>query len=147
MNTPAYHPLSRAEVALLLAPENKELELAWDRVAGALHGVVAMLSITYPRPLYYYEDAARRTLAEEPERLRGTPFHAAAVRNVQAAEEIERMFQEQGHTPELHQIVDRYLDTLLDEFDSMRLYPDVPPQRALDEENGLAGYPRAVAGR
>ena len=147
MNTPAYHPLSRDEVALLLAPENKELELVWDRLAGALHGVVAMLSITHPRPLYYYEDAARRSMAEDPERLRGTPFHAAAVKNVLAAEGIERILQEQGHTPELHQIVDRYLDTLLDEFDAIRLYPEIPPRPRMEEGNCIADQRRAVAGR
>jgi hypothetical protein len=147
MNRPVYHPLSRGQLDVLLAAENKVLEAAWSRLRGALHGVVGMLSITYPRPLYYYEDAARRSMAEEPERLRGTPFHAAAVKNVLAAEGIERIFQEQGHTPELHQIVDRYLDSLLDEFDAIRLYPEVPPQRDPDEENGLAGYHRAFAGR
>jgi hypothetical protein len=147
MNTPAYHPLSRAEVALLLAPENKELELIWDRLAGALHGVIAMLSVTYPRPLYHYEDSARRALVEQLERLCGTPFHEAAARNVRAAEEIERMFRERGHTPELHEVVDRYLDALLDEFDAIRLYPEFPPRPRVAEASEAADQQRAVAGR
>lgn len=147
MNIPEYQPLSREQIALLLAPANVDLERAWDSLTGALHGVVAMLSVTHPRPLYYYEDAARRDLVEQPERLRGTAFHDTAVRNVRAAEEIERIFRERGHTPELHEIVDRYLDALLDEFSAMRLYPEVPPRRDPDEENGLANHHRAVAGR
>jgi hypothetical protein len=147
MNRPTYHPLSRTELELLLASENKEMELSWGRLRGALHGIIGMLSITYPRPLYYYEDSARRSMAEEPERLRGTPFYSAAVNNVQAAEEIERMFRERGHTPELHAMVDAYLDALVDEFDAIRLYPQIPPRRGVDEANGLAGSYRAVAGR
>jgi len=146
MITPEYHPLSREQIGLLLTPENSELERAWSSLSGALHGVIAMLSITHPRPLYHYEESARRDMVEDPERLRGTPFYAPAVRNVRAAEEIERMFRERGHTPEIHDIVDGYLDALLDEFDEMRLYPEVPPRRRSEEENGVA--PRqAVAGR
>lgn len=147
MSGPVYHPLSRRELEVLLAPENKEMELSWGRLRGALHGIVGMLSITYPRPLYHYEDSARRSLAEEPERLRGTPFHAAALQNVQAAEEIERLFRELGPAPELHAMVDDYLDALVDEFDAIRLYPEFPPRRGMDEEHGLADGYRAVAGR
>jgi hypothetical protein len=147
MSGPVYHALSTNEVELLLTPENEEVELAWTRLRGALHGVVAMLSVTYPRPLYHYEESARRRMVEEPERLRGTVFYDTAVRNVRAAQEIERIFQERGHTPELHEIVDRYLDALLDEFAAMRLYPEIPPRRDEDEENGLANHHRAVAGR
>jgi hypothetical protein len=145
MDRPAYHPLSRAQMEQLMAAANSELEQAWTRLRGALHGIVGMLSVTFPRPLYHYEDSARRSLAEEPMRLRDTPFYATAVENVQAAEEIERMFQAHGHTPELHDIVDSYLDALLDEFEEMRLYPEFPPRRDAEEE--LPGPHRAVAGR
>ena len=144
MTRPCYQSLSREQIALLLAAENAHLERAWDSLSGALHGVVGMLSVTYPRPLYYFEDSARQRLTQEPEHLRGTPLHAAAVRNVHAAQEIERLFGDHGHTPELHAMVDAYLDALLDEFDAIRFYPERPPARP--EENGLAGH-RAVAGR
>jgi hypothetical protein len=147
MTKPEYHPLSREQIELLLAPEHSGMELVWQSLAGALHGVIAMLSITHPRPLYHYEDSARRRIAEEPERLRGSPFHSAALENVLAAEEIERMFRERGHAPELHAMVDAYLDALVDEFDAIRLYPEFPPRRDVDEEHGLAGNYRAVAGR
>lgn len=143
MNAPAYHTLAPGEVEYLLAPENEHLARAWSRLRGALHGVVSMLSVTYPRPLYYYEEAARRDLVEQPERLRGTPFYGVAVRNVRAAEEIERTFRQHGHTPELHEMADRYLDALLDEFDAIRLYPEVAPRR--ESQNQPAPY-RAVAG-
>lgn len=146
MSGPVYRPLSRGEVELLLAPENRDLELAWTYLRGQLHGVVAMLSITHPRPLYHYEENARRVLAEWPERLRGSRFYEKAIANVRAAEEVERMFREHGHNPELHDVVDAYLDALLDEFDEMRLYPEIPPRHGADEENG-AGRHRAVAGR
>jgi hypothetical protein len=146
VSAPVYHALSPEQLPLLLAPENADAKRAWSELRGALSGIISMLSVTYPRPLYYYEDAARRDLLEQPERLRGTPFHAAAVQNVQAAEEIERMFQTEGHTPELHATADRFIDALLDEFNVMRLYPEIPPPRDAAEENGLANH-RAVAGR
>jgi hypothetical protein len=145
MKNAAYRPLSRPEMELLLAPQNSDAALAWSRLRGALHGVVGMVSITYPRPLYYYEDAARADLVEQPRRLAGTPFHRAAIHNVHAAAEIERLFRERGHTPEVHALADEYLDALLEEFEAIRLYPEVPP-RPVDEENGLAEH-RAVAGR
>lgn len=146
MKRPSYHPLSREQVGRLMAPGNAGIQQAWSRLRSALHGIVAMLSVTYPRPLYHYEQSARRTLTEEPGRLRGTPFHSAAMQNVQAAEEIERMFREHGHTPELHEVVDAYLDALLDEFEEMRLYPEIPPAR-MDALGGVADQHRAVAGR
>lgn len=147
MNIPGYRPLSRAQLDLLMAPGNDELQECWDSIAGALHSTLSMLSVSRPRPLYWDDAFNRQRLASEPARLRGTPLHEIALQNVRAAEEIERMFREQGHSPELHAIVDSYLDTLLDEFDAIRLYPEVPPPRISDEENGLAGHHRAVAGR
>lgn len=140
-----YRPLSREELEWLHIPENRDMELVWMSVRGELHGIVAMLSITHPRPLYHYEEYARRVVAEAPERLRGTPLYAKAIANVRAAEELERMFRDHGQTPELHQAVDAYLDSLLDEFDEMRLYPELPP--AHRAENRLADGHRAVAGR
>ncbi len=142
-----YHPLPREQIGLLLAPENAELEAAWDSLTGALHGLIAMLSVTHPRPLYHYEEPARRDLVEQPERLRGTPFHAFALENVRAAEELEKMFREHGHTDELHEAVDHYLDDLVAEFDAMRLYPELPPPREPAEDAGGADQRRAVAGR
>lgn len=147
MNAPTYEPLSQDRVALLKSPANAELEQVWSRLAGALHSTVGMLSVTHPRPLYWDDRFNRERMKHDPERLRGTPFHEPAVRNVSAAEEIERLFQEQGPTPELHAIVDAYLDALLDEFDAIRLYPEIPPHRISDEENGTAGHHRAVVGR
>lgn len=147
MTAPEYQALSREQIALLLAPANADAERAWDSLAGALHGLVAVLSDTHPRPLYFYEESDRRRVAEEPERLRGTPFHAAAVANVRAAEEIEQMARECGNGPDLQEIVDRYVETLLDEFDAIRLYPEIPPRPRLTEGRGIADQHRAVAGR
>lgn len=70
MSVPAYQPLSRNQIELLLAPGNEELRSAWMRLTGALHGFMKMMSSTYPRPLYYDENDARRTFAEQPEELK-----------------------------------------------------------------------------
>jgi hypothetical protein len=147
MTKPEYQALSRGEIGLLLAPENADAERAWDSLTGALHGLIAVLSDTHPRPLYFYEEADRVRVAEQLERLRGTPFYAVAAANARAAEVIERMARERGNSPELQKIVDRYVDTLLDEYDAARLYPAIPPRRRLDEGNWLARSYRAVAGR
>jgi hypothetical protein len=146
MTRPAYHPLSREKIDLLMRSENAEMERVWSRLRGALHSTIGMLSITYPRPLYWDPEYDDQRMEQEPGKLIGTPFYEHAVRNVQAAREIERMFREQGHTPELHELVDAYLDALLDEFDETRLYPEIPPSRHADDGDGIAAS-RAVAGR
>jgi hypothetical protein len=128
MTVPEYQQLSREQIQLLLAPENAEPERAWDSLTGALHGLIAVLSNTHPRPLYFYEEFDRQRVVEDRDALRGTPFHAAALHNVQAAEEIERMARECGDAPEVQEIIDRYVDALLDEFDAIRLYPEIPPR-------------------
>jgi hypothetical protein len=147
MTRTEYRALSREQIALLLAPANNDAERAWDSLTGALHGLIAVLSDTHPRPLYFYEESDRRRVLEEPERLRGTPFHAAAAANARAAEEIERMARERGNSPELQEIVDRYLDALLDEFDAIRLYPEIPPCPRMKEGNWIEDQHRAIAGR
>jgi hypothetical protein len=146
MNKPMYHPLTRDQITMLLAPENAEMEESWDLLTGALHGVIAVLSTTHPRPLYFYEESDRRDLAEQPLRLRGTPFHEIALSNVRAAEEIERMAREDGDAPGIQEIVDQFLDALIAEFNTISHHPDRRPGGSADEENGLAGH-RAVAGR
>ena len=147
MSNPEYHALSREQMGLLLASENAPMERAWDSLSGALHGLVAVLSDTHPRPLYFYEDSDRRRVVEERERLRGSPFHAAAVANVRAAEEIERMALECGGTPEVQEVIDRYVDALLDEYDALRMYPDLPPRPRMHAGIRIADQHRAVAGR
>ncbi|HEU4881848.1 MAG TPA: hypothetical protein VFT45_06375 [Longimicrobium sp.] len=147
MSALEYQPLSREQIHLLMAPENEELERVWSRLTGALHGLVAVWSDTHPRPLYFYEDVDRLTVLEQPGRLRGTSLYEIAMHNVQSAAEIERLARERGHTPEVQAIIDRYVDTLLDEFDHMRLYPEIPPARVIDQEHGLAGEHRAAVGR
>ncbi|MBW3571215.1 MAG: hypothetical protein KY467_08915 [Gemmatimonadetes bacterium] len=147
MNTPAYRPLSRELIGVLLSPENTAAEQSWSRLAGALHSNVSMLSVTHPRPLYWNDEFNRQRIAEEPARLRGTPFFEPAVANVRAAQEIERMARERRGTPEVQDVVEQYLDALLDEFDAIRFYPERPPVRPAGEENGLAGDHRAVAAR
>ncbi|HYR07565.1 MAG TPA: hypothetical protein VEQ60_07345 [Longimicrobium sp.] len=146
MTRPEYQPLSREQIELLVAPENGHLQRAWDSLNGALHGLVAVLSDTHPRPLYFYEESDRRRVVEERDRLRGTLFHAAAVANVRAAEEIERMARERGDAPETQRIIDGYVDALLDEFDAIRLYPEFPPRPRVAEASGAADQHRAVAG-
>ena len=145
MNKPRYLPLSREQIHQLKAPENAEAEQVWTRLRGALHNVVAMFSSTHPRPLYWNAEFNRTRLEQDPNCLRGTAFYEPALRNVRAAEHIERLFREHGDTAELHETVDAYLDELLDEFDEMRLYPELPP--ANHAENGLADAHRAISGR
>jgi hypothetical protein len=144
MSAPAYQQLSREQIGLLLAPGNEDLESAWMRLTGALHGMMKMLSVTYPRPLYYEEADARRALVEQPERLRESPFYEAAVGNAEAAGEIERLCQEQGRTEKVNALVDAFIEDLLDEYDALRLYPEVPPPRAVQEPNPWTA--RFVAG-
>lgn len=147
MDGPLYLPLSREQIHQLKAPENAGLEQVWTRLRGALHGMVAMFSVTHPRPLYWNDEFNRTRLKQDPGRLRGTAFYAPALRNVRAAEEIERLFRQHGHTAELHETVDAYLDTLLDEFEEMRLYPEIPPHRPPGEAAGVADPHPAAAGR
>jgi hypothetical protein len=144
MNALPYRSLSRQQLDLLLAAGNDELQEAWSRLTGALHSIMAMRSVTYPRPLYWDDAFNRRRLAEEPARLRGTPFHEVALANIHAAEEIERLVDEHGHTPELNVAVDAYLDALLEEFEAIRLYPEIPAPRERNEEVGLGGDRRAA---
>jgi hypothetical protein len=146
MTIPEYRSLSREQIECLLAPENAHLERAWDSLNGALHGLIAVLSDTHPRPLYFYEETDRRRVVEERDRLRGTPFHAAALHNVQAAGEIEQMLRDRGNVPEVQEIIDRYVDALLDEYDAIRLYPEIPPRPRLDMGIRLPEH-HAVAGR
>lgn len=147
MTKPEYQQLSREQIELLLAPENAELERAWDSLTGALHGLIAVLSDTPPRPLYFYEESDRRDLVEQPRRLWGTAFHDVALHNVQAAGEIERMARERGDAPEVQEIIDGYADALLDEYDAIRLYPEIPPRSRAEAGSGIADHHRAVAGR
>jgi hypothetical protein len=147
MNKPLYHPLSREQIAEMRASENAEVQRVWTRLRGALHSIIAMLSITHPRPLYWNDEFNRARVKHDPDCLRGTPFYELALQNVRAAEEIERMFHEHGHTAELHDTVDAYLDALLDEFEEMRLYPEIPPCRPGPEDHALSGQQRAAAGR
>jgi hypothetical protein len=146
MTRPEYQQLSREQIELLLAPENAKLESAWDSLTGALHGLIAVLSDTHPRPLYFYEAFDRQRVVEDRDALRGTPFHAVALHNVQAAGEIERMARGCGDAPEVQEIIDRYVDALLDEYDAIRLYPELPPRPRLDAGNRVADH-HAVAGR
>lgn len=146
MSNPEYQPLSRNQIEVLLAPGSAHLERAWDSLNGALHGLIAVLSDTHPRPMYFYEEVDRRRVVEERDRLRGTPFHAAAVVNVRAAEEIERMARARGDTPEIQEIIDAYVDALLDEYDTVRLYPEIPARPRVIAGGGIADH-RAVAGR
>lgn len=99
------------------------------RLTGSLHGMMKMRSVTYPRPLYYEEDDARRAVVEQTKILEGTAFHAVAWQNVEAAEEIERMFREQGPSDRAYRLVDEYIEALLGEYDALRLYPEIPPLR------------------
>jgi hypothetical protein len=147
VSNPQYQSLSREQIGVLLAPENVHLERAWDSLNGALHGLIAVLSDTHPRPMYFYEEVDRRRVVEERNRLRGTPFHAAAVANVQAAEQIERMARERGDTPEIQEIIDAYVDALLDEYDAIRLYPEIPACPRVIAGSGITNEHRAVAGR
>lgn len=146
MTTPTYQPLSREQIATLLAPGNADLERAWDSLSGALHGLVAVYSDTHPRPLYFYQEKDRRDLTEQPLRLRGTPFHEIAMQNVRAAKAIELMARERGSSPEFQEIVDRYVDQLLDESDAIRAFPGMPPRSRLAQTGGAADC-RVVAGR
>ncbi len=147
MNALQYHPLCGEQISTLLAPENADLERAWDSLTGALHGLIAIWSTTHPRPLYFYEELDRRDLVEQPARLLGTEFYEIALHNVRAAEEVERIASERGDTPEVREIVDQYVDAILDEFDAIRQFPEIPRSRSADEENGMADRHRAVAGR
>jgi hypothetical protein len=147
MSKPVYQRLSREQIGLLQMPENAQLQRAWDSLSGALHGLVSVLSDTHPRPLYFYEESDRRRVVEERDRLRGTPFHAAAVANVLAAEEIEQIARERGDTPDAQEIINQYVDALLDEFDEIRLYPRCPPHPRLDELSVVEDQHRAVVGR
>jgi hypothetical protein len=144
MSAPAYQQLSREQIALLLAPGNEELESAWMRLTGAMHGMMKMLSVTYPRPLYYEEEDARRALVEQADKLQESPFYETAAGNVQAAGEIERLCREQGRTDEVNALVDAYIEGLLDEYDALRLYPELPPVRPVQEPNPWTA--RFVAG-
>jgi hypothetical protein len=146
VTTPTYQPLSREQIAVLLAPGNADLERAWDALSGALHGLIAVYSDTHPRPLYFNEEKDRRDLTEQPLYLRGTPFHEIAMHNVRAAEAIERMARERGSSPEVQGVVDRYVDQLLDESDAIRAYPGLPPYPRLAQSDGALEY-RAVVSR
>jgi hypothetical protein len=145
MSEPIYHALSRRHLDFLHAPGNADLARAWESLSGALHGLVAVLSNTHPRPFYFYEALDRRALVEQPNRLKGSPLYDIARTNVHAAEEIETMAREEGNSREVQEVVDRYLDALLDEYDAIRLYPEPPLHRRTEEAGVFAGQ-SATAG-
>src|SRR5215207_9029039 len=97
-----YSPLSPEEVQLLRSPEYADVMESWLRTQGPLHGMISMFSVSRPRPLYYFEEEAPPRIVDGLERLRGTPFHDRMAHNVQAAAAIRRMWEERGHTDELH---------------------------------------------
>ncbi|HEU4456479.1 MAG TPA: hypothetical protein VFR81_25655 [Longimicrobium sp.] len=101
-----------------------------------------MFSVTRPRPLYYFEEKVPSEIAAGLEALRGTPFHDRMARNVEAAAEIRRMWEEHGHTDELHAAADAYLDALGDDYTAVTRYPDVVDRPA---ERGHASEPRRRA--
>jgi hypothetical protein len=113
---PGYSRLTPDELRALRAPGNEALMEDWLRTQGPLHGTVSMFSVTRPRPLYYFHQEAPGQIAAGLDALRGTPFHDRMRRNVEAAAEIRRMWEEQGHTDELHEAADAYLDALGDDY-------------------------------
>jgi hypothetical protein len=144
--SPTYSRLTREEVRLLAAPENEQVQEDWRDMVGALYGVVAIYSVTLPRPLFYDERTALARLAETVEKLRGTPFYHRAASNARTAEEIWRMWERGGHTDELHRAADAFVDELLNDSSAVEEYPDVPPPVRSAAEEGRAELRRRVAG-
>jgi hypothetical protein len=126
MRTPTYSPLT-AELRALLhgAAEARE---EWHNASAALSGVVSLLSETYPRPLYFDGvDAEWEGVDEGLAGLSGTPFYHQVHENREAARELWRMWEREGHTDSLHELVDAYLDGLTAESLAVRHYPATPP--------------------
>jgi hypothetical protein len=132
-------------MAELLASGAEEPAEAWDRLTGGFHTLLSLKTLTYPRPFVDAEDA-RESIRRSLEALDRTSFRERAVRNACAVAEIERRFREQGPSPALHRAVDEMIAALLDEYDAIRLWPEVPPvRRPLASEPAATRF--AVGGR
>jgi hypothetical protein len=114
--TPGYSRLAPTEARLLAEFASEGLQDAWLGTLEQLDGMVSLYSVARPRPLYFDEEQGPTEVAESLEELRGTPLYDRMARNVEAAAEIRRMWEEQGHTDELHEAADAYLDALGDDY-------------------------------
>lgn len=126
--TTAYSPLSGAEARLTIYAD-EELQDLWLSTLEMLDGMVSLYSVTRPPPLYFDEERGPAQLTEILEELRGTLLHEPMARNVEAAMEIRRMWEEHGHTDELHEAADAFLDALGHDYAVVTRHSDaaVPP--------------------
>jgi hypothetical protein len=126
MSSTSYLPLSRQELDVLLAPDEEATARAWDDLTTGLNTLLHLMTATYMRPLIP-EETAREMIPEALRVLEGTPFHARALHNAQAIEEIERRFREHGPSMELYRAVDECIEVMLDEWNAIQYYPEPPP--------------------
>jgi hypothetical protein len=141
-----YSPLTRDELALLLAPGAEDLAQAWDHLMAGLHTLLSLRSTTYARPLVP-EEFARERIAAALGVLDGTSFHAPGVLNARAVAEIERKFREHEAGPEVFRAVDDSIDTMLHEWDAIRYFPGLPPVPTNVREPAPRFEGRYAAGR
>jgi hypothetical protein len=127
MNGPTYRSLTAEQRAWLHDGRSGEMRDEWDSASSALAGVVSLLSPSYPRPMYFEGVEAEWAAAEESLAcLRGTTMYEQVRANLDAARALWWMWEQAGHTDELHQLVDAYLDALTADSLAVRLYPATP---------------------
>ena len=125
-----YSMLDATEMAFLADPANDDPREHWEDAKSSLSGMLSMLSPTYPKGLLYKgEEREWAEIREHVEALRRTPLYERLADNAALARDIWREWEENGHTPELHEAVDSYLEAIADESVYLRYYPDDPPPR------------------
>jgi hypothetical protein len=125
-----YSMLDVTEMAFLADPANEDPREHWEDAKSSLSGMLFMLSPTYPKGLLYTgEEREWAEIRQHVEALRGTPLYERLVDNAALARDIWREWEENGHTPELHEAVDSYLEAMAHESVYLRYYPDDPPPR------------------
>jgi hypothetical protein len=125
-----YSQLDAAEMAFLVDPANRDLQEHWEDATVSLASVLVMLSPTYPKGLLFSgEEREWDEIRSHVEALRGTPLHERLVDNLTVARDVWREWEENGHSPQLHEAVDSYLEALYDESVYLQFYPEDPPPR------------------
>ena len=145
MSDLGYAPLSRDELAVLLAPGGENALEAWNQLIGGFRTLLGLRTSTYSRPLVPEADA-RASIPEALAALKGSPVHPKAFRNARTLEQIERRFREGGASPELDRAVDDFIEALVGEWDAIDHFPELPPDRTLEPEPEWKRENRYAAG-
>ena len=125
-----YSQMDATEMAFLADPANRDLQEHWEDATVSLAGALVMLSPTYPKALLFSgEEGEWAEIRSHVEALRGTPLHERLADNLTVARDVWREWEENGHSPQLHEAVDSYLEALYDETVYLQFYPADPPRR------------------